>query len=394
MTVLQTPSYTDLIWDTMEHVERERLSLMQAKQTVLFAKQYVPFYRRHYASLSNQDIEAISCLDEFATVVPEITKAHLARNHYRVFMPDGGFRQERDASKGAYRNKSTGGTTGRPVTIIYTPQDWRAMAQHIARSIKFDFRNSIEELHSLVVCGLYHGDHVTNEVYQAGMSLLGMEFFNRVSTKAQDIESTYQFIQRAKPNALLAPPEDPSAAQSKGITLDKILKLDAENSRRGAFRLGRKNNTVFRAVFWSSMPMSPDMYEYLRFHLQIPYIQGQYGSTEVCPTGATCELHPTDFHLGYGPTLVLVCASSPAKRLVREHEEGYLLVTKCGATDSSGRNTVPSGSTLINFRTGDYATLVNTDGQQCACGRNTPVLVGIRRQEYRLAKIVGGCQAD
>lgn len=391
MYKLNTPNYIDLSWDTMNHEERDNMALEQAKQTALFAKKHVPFYQHHFSSLSENDIADIKNQEEFAFTLPETTKLHLSRNHYWAFLPEIKFHDERDIYKGTYRNKSTGGTTGNPVSIIYTAQDWRAMAQHIARSIKFDFRHNPQELENYIVCGLYHGDHITNEIYQAGMNLLGIDFFNRVSTKPEDIDSSFQFIQRTKPNGILAPPEDSSEKQTKGITLDKILQRDAVNRKKHTYRFNQKLNPDFKAIFWSSMPMSVDLYDYLKEHLGIPYIQGQYGSTEICPTGATCSEHPTDFHLGYGPTLVLVCSDTEA-RLTTEEEEGYLLVTKSGATTQDGNNSLPSGTTLINFRTGDYAKLIQQNGTTCNCGRNTPVLAGITRKEYNKAKSDFGCQ--
>jgi phenylacetate-coenzyme A ligase PaaK-like adenylate-forming protein len=390
---LNTPSYLDLCWDTMDHDKREQMTLESAKQTALFAKRSVPFYKHHFQNISESTINNITTLSQFAFEIPETTKLHLSNNHYRSFLPECRFHDERDIHKGAYRNKSTGGTTSSPVTVIYTAQDWRAMAQHIARSIKFDFKDRLNELENFIVCGLYHGDHVTNEIYQAGMNLLGMDFFNRVSTKQNDTKSNFKFIQRTKPNGILAPPEDSKEKQTKGITLDKILQMDAVNAKKHSYRFNQKINTEFKAIFWSSMPMSMELYDYLKNHLGIPYIQGQYGSTEICPTGATCCEHPTGFHLGYGPALVLTC-SEQRQQLAEEGEMGYLLVTKCGATDEKGENYVPSGTTLINFRTGDSAKLVQQQGQVCGCGRNTPVLVDLERTQYREAKSNFGCQVD
>lgn len=384
------PSYMDTCWDTMPHTDREHLSLDSAKQAAVHAKRWVPFYQSHYQHLSERDIENIDSLEDFAVTLPEVTKDHLSHNDYRTFLPQCPDTREREQYSGEYRNKSTGGTTGNPVSIIYSSEDWRAMAQSIARPIMFDFRDKPKELEEMLVFGLYHGDHVTNSIYQSGLALLGANFLSRTSTRAQDVDSNYEMITKSQPNAILAPPEDKGGKQTKGITLDKILQLDAVNS---GFRLNRKVNPDFKAIFWSSMPMSLDLYDYLKHHLGIPYIQGQYGSTEICPTGSTCEHHPDGFHLNYGPSLVLSHAIGQ-QRLANDGEEGYLLVSKVGATRQNGHNTTPSGTQLINFRTGDYATLIHTHGEHCDCGRNTPIIAKLARREHVALKAKFGCQVD
>jgi phenylacetate-coenzyme A ligase PaaK-like adenylate-forming protein len=347
----------------------------------------------HFKSVSVEEIAAISSLEEFSFKLPETTKDHLSKNRFTEFVPklDNSLR-EWDQNKGYFRNKGTGGTTGKPVTVLYSSEDWRAMSQHIARSIKFDWKEKLRELKGLKVLGMYHGDHVTNEVYQAGLSLLGVEFFNRVSTK-NDVVSLYNFIQELKPNMILAPPEDGTGTQTKGSTLDMFFKLDARNTDPNAYRLSSKVNPEFNEVLWSSMPMSQDLQSYMLNHLQVPYQQAQYGSTEICPTGATCSKYPRDFHLGYGPTLVLI-KHSTEKRLVEDAEFGEVLVSKVGATRADGKNIVPTGTVLVNFNTGDYAQIIQKDGEVCECGRNTPILYKVHRVKNIEAKAQFGCQVD
>lgn len=387
------PEYDDISWDTMNPADRERLALYQAKKTALFAKEFVPFYKEHFKSISISQIENINSLEEFALTMPPTTKEHLTHNSSLSFLPilKDGFSPIRPGMI----NKGTGGSTGRPVTIWFSPEDWRAMAQHIARSIKFDFRHSLDKLRGRKVLGLYHGDHVTNDIYRLGLKLLGMHLISRVSTKV-DVRSNYDFLQETRPNGLLAPPGGFDENQTKGITLKEILKLDSRNFHEKAYRLNNDYNPKFEMLLWSSMPLPGDMYNYLKNHLKIPYIQGQYGSTEICPTGATCEHHPYSFHLGYGPNVVNVIHPS-GKRLVGEGEKGHLLVTKsAGLHISNGKRLriVPLGTNLINFRTGDDASLTNVNGEGCYCGRNTPILSNLERKENVRSKLLFGCQVD
>lgn len=382
--------YDDLEWDTMNPTERDSLALSQLIKTTLFAKENIPFYQKHLKNNTMQDIERISSLEEYGIIIPETTKLHMSFAGAESFISDYNIFQF-DNNKGGFRNKPTGGSTGRPITMIFSTQDWNAMSKHIARSLKFDNQDNLDYFKGIKVLGLYHGDHVTNEIYQAGLVSLGAEFFDRVSTRGSP-EDIYDFIQQIKPNAILAPPEDSSNKQTKGITLDKILKIDARNSDKNAYRLNHKHNPDFKMILWSSMPISPDLQNYILNHLKIPYQQAQYGSTEVCPTSATCRKYPRDFHLGYGPTVTLL-KHHTENRLSKENEDGYVLVSKTGGTTKEGVNIVPTGTTLLNYRTGDYAKMKQTNGYSCECGRNTPVLYKIHRVEEKKGKLEMGCSA-
>jgi len=373
------PDYDDISWDTLEKEDREKFALEQAITTALTAKQNVPFYQEHFKRYSEQDIANIKSLEEFACTLPPTTKEHLSSNSSLLFLPEGKITS-------CMINKGTGGTTGQPVTIWYSAADWNAMAQHIARSIKFDFRNSLNNLKGKTILGLYHGDHVTNDIYRDGLALLNVQLISRVSTKKSPNQN-YQFLQEIQPNGILAPPSDPNNLQTKGVTLKELIKLDARNFSQDAYRLN--NNNQFQAMLWSSMKLPKDMYLYLKDHLKIPYIQGQYGSTEICPTGATCQHHPLSFHLGYGPNVVNV-VHPERDRLVKDDEEGFLLVTKTGGF-YNGEKIAPTGTNLINFNAGDYAVLLNTN---CLCGRNTPLLTNLKRKNSHHAKAHFGCQTD
>ncbi len=384
--------YLDMSWETMDYKEREKISLEQAKQTALFAKRHVPFYQQHYSRIQEEEIMKISSIEEFSTFLPITTKAHLISSSFKAFLPERTFEEEvENEEEFSFRNHGTGGTTGKPVTVIHSAQDWRAMAKHIARSIKFDFRDRLGELKGKKILGLYHGDHVTNRIYASGLRLLGVDMFHRVSTK-MDLQSNYDFLQDICPNGLLAPPEDPNNTQTKGILLDSIFKIDAR-SLGEKYRLNYSKNKNFSMIFWSSLPISEDLQNYIINHLKVPYQQAQYGSTEICPTGATCSEYPRDFHLGYGPTLLAVRSFSGGG-LCKEGERGYVVVTKTGSTRFDGKNIVPTGTVLINYLTGDSACLIHQNGKVCACGRNTPVLFGIKRVDDVEVKMIYGCQTD
>lgn len=154
------PAYDSLEWDTISKNQREKYALVQAKNTALFAKENVPFYKEHFKNISVDDILNINSLEEFALTIPELTKEHLSRNDFSAFLP----KTTKISDKGM-RNYGTGGTTGKPVTIWHSESDWQAMAQHIARSIKYDFQNNLSDLRGLNIQSFYHGDHITAHSY-------------------------------------------------------------------------------------------------------------------------------------------------------------------------------------------------------------------------------------
>lgn len=388
-TFSHSVGYLDTAWDEMDQISRETLVLEQLLAATANARERIPFYKAHLSRFAERDIAGISSLEEYAVTIPETTKEHISRNSYRAFLPDA---WEQGSPCGTVYNKGTGGTTGSPTTVVFTCDDWRAMAQTLARSIRFDFRESPEKLRGLSVLGLYHGDHITNGIYRDAFQMLEMVMFGRVSTK-MDAEANYALIQALRPNALLGPPEDATSQQTKGLTLDSIFRLDARNTEASAYRLNNKANPDFSMIFWSSMPMSEAMQWYILEHLNMPYQQAQYGSTEICPTGATCSVHPRSFHISYGHSCLTVKHPS-GKRLAAEGEEGYVLASRTGAITPEGTCGVPRGTTYLNLRTGDAATPVQTGGKQCGCGRTSPVLSNVRRVEYADVKRFFGCQSD
>jgi hypothetical protein len=98
-----------------------------------------------------------------------------------------------------------------------------------------------------------------------------------------------------------------------------------------------------------------------------------------------------DFHLVFGHSLVLLKSLS-GREFVQPNELGYTLVSKIGATNSSGDNVLPTGMIFLNYMTGDAARL--TTDVACECGRNTPILHDIQRVEFNEGKARHGCQMD
>ncbi len=242
----------------------------------------------------------------------------------------------------------------------------------------------------LIAFGLYHNDHITNKIYRDALKILKVKMYGRISTK-QDINSNYEHIQEIKPNILIGPADDPLNKQTKGFLISNILKIDSENFDKDKYPLNTKLNKQFKLILWSSMPMSEDMENYISKYLQTPHLS-IHGSTEVGAIDTTCFYNPLSFHIGYGQSLTLI-KSLTKKKLATEGETGKILVTKVGSTNEEGENMPCSGSIFIQYVLGDNATITNTKGKRCKCGRNTPI-IKIKRVEDKELKAIFGCQAD
>lgn len=409
MEQLSIPDYKDFWWDTAPAAERQdRILKEQTIPAILFAKHCVPFYMAHYKKLSDRDIRDISSFEEFVSMVPYITKAHIASNPTAAFLPQKEV-TEIDPYRGKFFRFGTGGTSGKPVLIMHSIQDWRAMILTSDRLIEFDFyrdpffsekfifergtfefsgqTSRVTPLFSKSILGAYNADHITNNVYATMCHRLGCDFYWRPSA-VPSVEDIYDTAQQFKVNGILAPPEGQNV--KKGSFLKNILEIDAAKSGGSTWKLSHRYNRAFQFVFWSSMPISRDLLDHLLVDRQVPYVKGHMGSTEICPTAATCSEHMRDFHLCYGHSLVVI--KNPEKdRMAEPDELGYTLVSKTGATDAEGNNVLPSGMIFINYMTGDGARL-SRDGRQCPCGRNTPILYDLQRLRFHESKAKHGCQ--
>ena len=225
--LLKVPDYKDFWWDTAPPEERNRVILQeQLIPVLLYAKDQVPFYREHYRGVSRSTIQSLSSLEEYADVIPPVTKVHLATNHPRAFMPPEDD-AERDRHRGSYWRFGTGGTTDKPSLVIHSMGDWRAMTLHANRGIEFDFhkdptlagrfdfnRQGVVEdefkclntpLNGARIFGAYNADHVTNNIYATMLTALGCDFYWRTSTRSS-VADNYELMRDFKVNGVLAPP--------------------------------------------------------------------------------------------------------------------------------------------------------------------------------------------
>jgi phenylacetate-coenzyme A ligase PaaK-like adenylate-forming protein len=363
----------DISIDIMDEQKRDELLLEKAIKSALFAKENVPFYIKHLEHLSKKNIETISSLEEFAFVIPETTRAHLSFNKHSDFMPI--------HKNKIIMDKATGGTTNNAVTMCFTKEDWDVISTAGARTIFYDFQDNLKELEDLKVFGLYHGDHITNHFFRTAFEKLNIEFFDRISTKNL-IDINYKFFKESNSNAILAPP---GSVSHKGLSLSDFFKYDAkylnEYNKKYTHPYFPTNKADLKAVFWSSANLDKTLLDYMKNHLEIPYIKSIYGSTEAAPVGSNCKFLDFSFHIDYLPHLTLLKKN---KSLAKDNEEGYLVVSKIGYTNHCA-------SVLLNYRNGDKALYSKT---KCKCKRTSPILHNIQRVEDVDIKAIFGCEVD
>jgi phenylacetate-CoA ligase len=88
----------------ISNYELESIQLVKLKQLLKYAKENVPYYSKVYAELNERDISIITDLDN----LPFINKSIVKEHHNRL---------ESQNYKGRRAKKTTGGSTGEPLTI-------------------------------------------------------------------------------------------------------------------------------------------------------------------------------------------------------------------------------------------------------------------------------------
>jgi len=364
MTSVNARRFNDFWWDTAPPEKRDKAALDQAKRVVLYAKKNVPFYRAYYEDISEAEIKKISTLAEFVEKIPYMTKAHIEfADSYDDFLPE-----HRTNKVDHFRyDFGTGGTTGDPIIIRHSDEDWLGMAVSANRMIEWDYckdkalekkfgkhsgifkpdgfqvESRITPLKGARIFGAYAGDHITNHIYKSMFALLGAQL-NAVPSPASTLKHIYKAKQAWKPNGLLAPPGGGNV--KKGTFAKTIFELDAQNTNPNSWDLSHRWNKDFKFLFWSSMPIEKGLLDYFKNYHQIPYIKGFFGSTEICPTGSSCSEHMRTFHLTYCNSLVLI-KKLDEQKMAGVEELGYTLVSKIGALDVTGNPIMPTGIYLI-----------------------------------------------
>ncbi len=262
--------------------------------------------------------------------------------------------------------RTTGGTTGAPVAIFWTRNDWRALVQALHRFVPpLEFAQQ-----GLRVWNGYNQSHVSGPCFDDLVRALNGTPIPR-GHGASDRQAL-DAIARMRANALVITPQSGSG---KGGSLEDLLSEDASFLAR----------LKIRALFVSSTALRADLLHEVR-EQGVQTIVNYYGSTEGPPAAVSCVADPTTFHLSQGHVLVEVVDKQGQH--VRSGERGTVLVSRIAAASTSGLVSA-GGTQLLRYAIGDEVLFVD---EPCPCGRTSPRIRDVERVAYLDDKLLGGCE--
>jgi phenylacetate-CoA ligase len=346
-------SFADQAWDQLAPSELEPLLMQLFTDQARHAAGTCAFWAERLAevplgtSLTRRDLERIPLLFKrdlrllkpYALVASQAQAFHLVRG--------------------------TGGTTGAPVPMFWTKNDWRAAIESLARWL-----DPLRDLKPLRVFNAYNQAHVSGPSFDDVTRLLGGTAIPR-HFRSTD-EQAVQDILRFGVNALVITPRSGSG---KGGSLEDLLAVEPALLEKAGIK----------ALIVSSTPLEADMVAEIR-EQGVAFIVNFYGSTEALPDAVACPHDPTRFHLAQGPNLVEVVG--PDGRHVASGQRGLVVASRIGAAVGDGIGPA-EGTQLLRLVVGDEALY---DETPCACGRLSARLSGIKRITDLDAKLLGGCE--
>ena len=329
-----------------------------------FLASSVPFYQARYRSLD------LSAPQDFSvtTRIPAIRKEDLrSASGTDLIAAQAIDRENRIAIQ-----RSTGGTTGRCLSIMYSSADWAAAVDAHVAALKRPAELTGERIVSF---NCYHQGHISGPIFNDAISALGGIPIAR-HFKSSD-EEVLEEMARNRCNTIIAP----ASSSGKGGALESLLEIDA------ATRTNFINGQNIKFIITSSTALTSDLIEELR-DLGISNIVNCYGSTELMPVGFSCSADRRNFHLVECNTYAFVVNSSLAP--VSSGSIGRVMVGRIASRSNDGRLTPSLSSGLLNYMNGDEARI---EHGRCECGSAAPRIGDIARVEDRTEKLTSGCQS-
>jgi phenylacetate-CoA ligase len=346
--------FADLAWDyaPREHVTARLEELLAAQ--LRFAIEHVPFWRKRLAHLDPRRLEPGPAL---LAAVPLLHKREM-----RLLEP---FALAPQRTGSFHIVRTTGGTTGAPVPLIWTAADWNAAIHAIGR-----FLDPVRRLAPKVVFNCYNQAHAAGPSFDDVARLLGATPVAR-GAHASDLD-TVRDIERFGAQVIVLTPRSGSG---KGGSLEDLLAIEPNFLERAGVR----------ALLMSSTPLGEDLVAELRAQ-GVDHVVNLYGSTEGFPQAISCAHDPMALHLCQGPNFVEVLR--PDGTHVAGGERGQVVVSRLGGVEHGG--VAPAGGTqLFRLVVGDEVTYVDSP---CACGRTSPRIKDVVRVANLEDKAVGGCE--
>ena len=346
--------FADPKWDINDPKDLESQLLQQFQLQLKYAAEKSPFWKKRLPApllkqntLSRADIETLPLLNKqlLRLVDPLDLLTDTQASYYLV--------------------RGSSGTTGLPVNIFWSYEDWRASVGPATR-----FLARARNWEKLRVWNGYNQGHIAGPAFDDFLRSVGATPIPRhfKSTEQEAIEE----MEWLKIDAIVLTPQGGSG---KGGSLEDFLTFDPSFISR----IGANNLLV------SSTELKDELLDEV-YELGVQTIVNLYGSTEALPTGISCLNDPQSFHICNGHIFLEVIDNEGHH--VAPGERGTIVVSRIGSSYASGIGRV-KGTQLFRFIVGDTALFL---GRDCPCGLTTPRIAQIARLPADDTKIQGGCE--
>ncbi len=315
--------FYDEALETMTHETRQRLQLNRLRETVRYAMERVPFYRKRFEE-AGLDAVAFDQLEDIQKL-PFTRKSDLRENY-----PFGLFavKQEEVA-----RIHASSGTSGKATVVGYTQEDLDDWAGAVARGLVMAGAKRTDLLHNAYGYGLFTGGLGLH----AGAEKLGMTV---VPVSGGNTDRQITLIEDFKPAGICGTPS-------------YVLRLAERMEERGI----NPRTTGLRYGIFGAEPWSEEMRRTLEEKLNITALD-IYGLSEIMGPGVAIEC-PAQQGLHIMDDLFITEVIDPSTgEPLPEGMVGELVFT------SLKKKALP----IIRYRTGDLASITR---ETCACGRTT-----------------------
>jgi phenylacetate-CoA ligase len=249
----------------------------------------------------------------------------------------------------------TSGTTGSPTFAMWSPADWLAFTETVARGLE-----QHRPVSEIVALNGYHQGHTAGAAYSDAIALLGGVCIPRHYTN-DDEEATLKQIQLFNCNVLVL--AERSGLPKSGRTTEDLLKWDAEFFAHSGIKWWVGSSSTFTA---RAREKASDQ--------GVLAITTLYGSSEFGMFSVSCSALPEQFHLLLGHVFVEVVDDTGVP--VRSGERGRILASFIYSSRPGTGLAPHEGTQLLRFENGDRA--IYFEGT-CDCGLQSPRITDLAR---------------
>ncbi len=314
--------YWDQVTETLERPALEQLQLKRLQETVARVAARVPFYQKHFASLSlkPEDIRSLRDLRR----LPFTTNADL-----RAEYPTGFLAVDRSQLS---RLHTSSGTTGKPKALFFSRQDVDNAAELIARCLTMTGVTSADVLQNLMTYGLFTGALVMHYgAEKAGLLVIpaGPGNSERQLMLMQDFGTTVLHL-----------------TPSYALYFASFLEKKGINPRQ---------DLALRKAFVGAEPYTEETRRKIEQGLGVQ-VYNSYGLSEMNGPGVAFECeHQNGMHLWEDNFLLEIIDPQTGEPLPEGQRGEMVLTTLC-------REAMP----LLRYRTRDITAIIP---EPCPCGR-------------------------